>query len=191
MFLNIGATLSGFLITDAMGSMQYRAATVPEVSDGKTFDAGDVCNAKHRYVTNNLPAVLKQYTRGLRMDMLVLHWFTSFVGGIIGILALILLYVLVEERVVLKVVAILLTVYAILPGLYWVWRLAKAKDGSSSRCRTAELSEANHATGITGNPSNPVVATPLFPQHAERSVRSQQLRSDPSSSGGSVHRVSP
>ena len=29
LLLNIGAALSGFLIIDAMGEMQYRAATVP------------------------------------------------------------------------------------------------------------------------------------------------------------------
>ncbi|KAJ3537766.1 hypothetical protein NMY22_g5456 [Coprinellus aureogranulatus] len=187
MFLNIGATLSGFLITesDAMGSMQYRAATVPEESAGKLFDAQDVCNGKHRYVRKELSDVLKAYTRGLRMNMLVLHWLVSFTGGIVSLLALILLYAVAEEKMGVKIVAGLLTVYAILPAFYWVWRLVKTKDGVSGCKVTAAASSV-----ITGNPSQPV-ATPLLPQHAERVVRNQQLGSKPSSSNGAVHGASP
>lgn len=70
---NVSATLSDFLIIDAMGEMQYRAATLPKESEGTPLNPQDVCSDNHRYLQLGLSEELKAYTRGWKMDILVLH----------------------------------------------------------------------------------------------------------------------
>jgi hypothetical protein len=71
----------------------------------------------------------------------------SFCGGILCLLVLIVLYVVVEERVGLKVVAILLTVYALLPALYWVWQLIDEEAAARKRLSASADHQAVPAPG--------------------------------------------
>lgn len=68
MFLNIGATLSGFMIIDALGEVQYRAATRPM---GQDHD--DVSNGDTRSSEKEIPQLLESYSRGWNVNMLVQH----------------------------------------------------------------------------------------------------------------------
>ncbi|KAJ3502130.1 hypothetical protein NMY22_g18692 [Coprinellus aureogranulatus] len=163
MFLNIGATLSGFMIIDALGEVQYQAATPPS---NTTVDENDVCNEKLSPRKQAIPQLLERYSRGNVNTILIVHWLISFWGGILSLLILIILYVSVEERLALKVVAALLTCYVLLPGFAWlrpVLQGAKASHHASTSQRGEPL-----GSGIAENGPIDVEAVdaPLLPQHA-------------------------
>ncbi|TEB24434.1 hypothetical protein FA13DRAFT_1797294 [Coprinellus micaceus] len=146
MFLNIGATLSGFMIIDALGEVQYRAATRPM---GQDHD--DVSNGDTRSSEKEIPQLLESYSRGWNVNMLVQHWFFSFCGGILSLLILIVLYVAIEERVALRVLAAILLFYALLPALSWFWPSFRR---SPSLRRSHSRSRGNTSKPVA-HPQNP------------------------------------
>ncbi|KAJ2915476.1 hypothetical protein MD484_g4939, partial [Candolleomyces efflorescens] len=94
MFFNIGATISGFILIDGLGELQYQAAT----ADPVLLPSGGS-------MAGSSLALLKRFGGGGFWGWLIVHWFFSFCFGVISLLVLLCAYVFVQESVVVKVIA--------------------------------------------------------------------------------------
>jgi hypothetical protein len=104
----------------------------------------------------------------IRVDARAYPGFFSFIGGIASLLVLIVVYIAVEERVALKVIAGILTVYTILPAFYRIWQLlndAAASHGSRRGIVSGRPQMPSQATSST-NATTAGSSIALLPQHA-------------------------
>jgi hypothetical protein len=173
LFFNIGAAISGFLLIDGLGELQYRAAS--------SKDPESLVSAGH--ITGTMLTLLQRFSGGGFWGWLIFHCmsfslsflvlgstelissksrigFLSFCFGAISLLVLLCAYVLFQERVALKIVAILLSVYIIIPALGFTVSIV-----FSRKRQRGDHGKGSSSTSPTGHPPMPVPM--VAPTHAQ------------------------
>ncbi|KAF5335979.1 hypothetical protein D9611_006285 [Ephemerocybe angulata] len=121
-FFNIGATISGFILIDGLGEIQYHAASLIKTKEDKEFSTA--------------LKLLQHFGGGAKWHWLLVHWYISFVLGILSLLVLLTAYAYDQEATSMKVLSILFSLYIISPAV--MFAISEAHSIKEYNKRTEE-----------------------------------------------------
>ncbi|KAF9054363.1 hypothetical protein BJ165DRAFT_1522903 [Panaeolus papilionaceus] len=98
LFMNIGATISSFVIIDRLGEFHLRAARIP---DSETALSPSVKNAD----LTESDLIRAQFGVGRTWSILLWQWITCFYGGLISLVGMMLGYIWLAEPTGIRIAA--------------------------------------------------------------------------------------
>ncbi|KAF5335942.1 hypothetical protein D9611_006223 [Ephemerocybe angulata] len=112
MFFNIGATISGFILIDGLGEIQFHASTAVRKGEASSIlpSAGPLEGSPLE--------LLRRFDGGSYWTRLVYHWIISFCLGVLSLLLLLLIYIFSQEHKAMQYLSAILAIYLLLPVLF-------------------------------------------------------------------------
>ncbi|KAF6752974.1 hypothetical protein DFP72DRAFT_1069759 [Ephemerocybe angulata] len=112
MFFNIGATISGFILIDGLGEIQFHASTAVRKGEASSIlpSAGPLEGSPLE--------LLRRFDGGSYWTRLVYHWIISFCLGVLSLLLLLLVYIFSQEHKAMQYLSAILAIYLLLPVLF-------------------------------------------------------------------------
>ncbi|KAF8963419.1 hypothetical protein BDZ97DRAFT_1027659 [Flammula alnicola] len=103
LLLNIGATISAFMVIDKMGSLTISAARRPDLLIGR-FNGTEV-------------GLLEKYGAGKKWKYMVWHWLLCFYGGVLCLAILLLTFIWLQEPLSVGIVMSVLCGFTLVPSM--------------------------------------------------------------------------
>ncbi|KAF4613012.1 hypothetical protein D9613_010977 [Agrocybe pediades] len=113
LFLNIGATISSFVLIDNLGEVGFSAS----VKDDQFHT--DVQQTGRMTVTQE--KLLVRFGASEEWSWMLIHWLITFYAGILSLTVSVLTYVMMEEPLATKIFLILVVAFTVVPSTYFIF----------------------------------------------------------------------
>ncbi|KAF9556813.1 hypothetical protein CPC08DRAFT_669355 [Agrocybe pediades] len=113
LFLNIGATISSFVLIDNLGEVGFSASAKDDKFHGDKEQSGRV--------TATQEELLVQFGASEEWSWMLIHWLITFYAGILSLTVSVLTYVVMEEPLVTKIFLILVVAFTVVPSTYFIF----------------------------------------------------------------------